>query len=305
MGQTKGVLRRFGYYVPRDDGTVDVSVQDGEFTQELWHEFSEVMRIVVALRPLVISYLALEEDHGELRQVEAIIAQSLEGAPNAFGIVPAMLLPALARAQRHVSNFLGSAATFRDRILKWFATTYRDEPEIVGLPPREFSFAYDRSLAYRIMYNLRNYALHQNVPVSLMPITGTRSRSDGSMAMGVRLLLDTGELCGNPKTKGPVRDELLRLGTSSYEIVPLAAEYMESHARFMRFVLRFHADDLQIAQHYARAVWKGAKLPPRAIPVIWEGEGVPGAEPTTMNCHHLAFDELGFMRLLLDRLPTD
>lgn len=68
-----------------------------------------------------------------------------------------------------------------------------------------------------------------------MPITETRA-----------------ELCGNPKTQGPARVKLLWAGTLTHEIVPLAAKYMESHGRFMRFVLRFHDGDLQTARDYAR-----------------------------------------------------
>jgi hypothetical protein len=303
MGDHQVMRRRFGYYVPKDNGTFDVSIQFGEFSQQRWDEFQDIMRVVFTLRPLVISYLALEQDYEELSHVEAKIAHGLEGAPNPFGLAPAMMLSALARAQGKVSNFLGSAASFRDRIKNWFAAAYRQDPEVAGLPEAEFRFAYDRSLVYRIMHNLRNHALHKDIPVSLMPVTGTRAGSDGLVKMEVRLLLDSAELCSNPKTQGPVREELLRAGTPSYEIVPLALQYMESHGRFMRFVLRFHADDLQTAQNYARSVWAWGKLPPGAIPMIWEGEGEPGAEPTTLNGSHLAFDELGFFWLLYDRLP--
>ena len=168
--------KRFGWYVPQDDGTLDLAFQDGEFSDESWQELRKVVAIIPNLRPIVIDFLALEQDFQALVCIESAIARSIERLPNPIGVVPAILTPAYAQAQRHISNFLGAASAFRDRAKARLAEMHGSNSDYSENLKVAISAAYDESRAYRILYNLRNYAQHHASPVSIMPISGHATR---------------------------------------------------------------------------------------------------------------------------------
>jgi hypothetical protein len=280
--------KRFGYFTPREDGTIDAALIDQLVVPEVYEEFERVVGITSELRPFVIDFLSLKTNFASFFGAPDIIKNDFEKLPNPLktgGVAQAIVL---AKAQGPLSNFLSSASSFRDRA----STRLRERYGAASLQARQLTAAikdcYDGSLAYRLLYNLRNFEQHHDMPLSVVPIAGQRDEA-GAMRFRVQILLDPQLLAQSPLTQERfARDELPNL-KHRFDLIALARRYMDLHAGLMKAVVDMHAERLSELQAYARVIFEKFKIPKGAIPVIWEGE----LENPTY--YQFSFDELGLL----------
>jgi len=58
--------RRFGYYIPKPDGTMDISVHSVVADTETLKELNEIVRVVFDLQPIVFAFEAVNENFNEV-----------------------------------------------------------------------------------------------------------------------------------------------------------------------------------------------------------------------------------------------
>jgi hypothetical protein len=156
--------------------------------------------------------------------------------------------------------------------------------------------AYDASFAYRLLYNLRNYAQHHDSPLSVIPMHGER-QTTGEITFMVSLLLKPKEMLRSKEIQKSFRPELSRQ-SDDIQLVPLVKEYFRLHGAIMKAVIDLRVPRLIELQRYGQVVFTKTGLPPGAVPVIWEGE-----DPRRpLHLCHFSFDEFAFVQRLHNRL---
>ena len=248
------------------------------------------------LRPFVIDYISLDENFTALERIEGDIATSFEMMPNALGFTGVQQTIALAKAQNALSNFLSSASSLRDRSCTRLRERYgKASTESTGFG-EAITAAYDGSFAYRLLYNLRNYGVHHDRLLSLIPMYGAR-HSSGKVEFTVSLVLCPEEMLRSEKIQNSFRAELGQQPDQIPLLMPIT-EYFDLHGCLMKFVIDMHLPRLMEFQDFGRALLTKMALPKGAMPMIWEGE-----DPRRQgHLHQFGFDELGFLQQLHARL---
>jgi hypothetical protein len=287
-------IRRLGWYRASDNHEpFEAAHYTSTISDELWIEYNRIRSIVTFISPFVIDYQSLHDDFCELIDFESKYADLLGAAghePFLFAARSTILLHA--KAQRAISNFLGAASAFRDRSVSRLSELYGKEASQITAFKEKISCVYDASFAYRVLYNLRNHSQHWGSPITVVPIRGSRPSPESPIAYNVQMLLNANHLADSKLVQPKVKAELLSLGKTDIELIPLCAFYMSHHACFIRHIIESHSDRLLEAHAWIRQLRSEIGCPPGAIPVIWEGE-VPSAGSTAKyGVHTLAMDAL-------------
>lgn len=283
--------RRFGWYVPKPGGAMDLKIDARPIDATIWSEFRQYTRVVELLRPYMVDYLALSEDYAAFERTEVEIGEALSRQlATAMITIPAGV-DANAEAQRRIGNFLGAASAFRDRSKTRLLGQFGKQ----GVEPAAFEAAtnhwFDTSFAYRCLCQLRNFAQHHELPISFVPINADRM-ADGVMAARIGLQLYPATLAASSRVNKKVRTELLTLGSGPLDLTALAVDYRKAHDGLMALVLGFYTPALEQMAHYAAAVFQRFEIPEGAVPVIWEGDDPAGGPGTQRRAIMMGFDEM-------------
>jgi hypothetical protein len=244
----------------------------------------------------VIDFISLERDFDVLQAVEGEIADEMLSVANFMTITGVQQTLFLAKAQGALTNFLGAASAFRDRSFTRLRERYGEESLEYKMFFAITRDAYEQSFAYRLLYNLRNYAQHHDSPISWIPVEGKNLAQQEPVEMTVRLMLKPEELLRSSLINKAFRTTELVHHKEPIELVTLAGEYMQWLGALMKAVVEPQVHRLEELQRYGRTILRVMKLPKGAIPVILEGE-MPNP-----RFYHFSFDELGFLHKLYERL---
>jgi len=287
--------KRLGYWISRDDGKIDLGVQPVALTDEAWAEFENVISVTTELRPFVVDFLSLEDDFKRLERVEDEIAsQTVAGYPlKNLGLKH---LQSLAAAQGAVSNFLSSAGSFRERAKTRLRIRYGDDSEQLKWIEDHEVHAYDNWFAYRLLYNMRNYGQHFEMPISLVPLSAKRETSGQFQAVAT-ILVSPKELLESPLIQKSFREKELVGRTEDITLLPLAKTFMRIHGMVLNAIVQIHLPKIIEFQNYVRLLLQKMNLPPGAVPMIFEVDG-----EKDRRFYHFSFDEIAFLRDLTGRL---
>lgn len=283
--------RRFGWYRPKANGTLDFSVIARPLEEDNWLEFRTLTRVVGELRPFRVDHMALSADFAEVRTAEMEIGATLSHGFKAGLIGVPAGVEANANAQRRVSNFLSAASAFRDRSCTRLRSGFGKDSEEMTAFEVAMSHAFDTSFAYRCLCQLRNFAQHHELPISFVPIDADRG-TDGSMAARVKLQLFPRMLVATGMGNKKVRAELSALPADPLDLSALAAEYMKAHDGLMALVLGIYAPRLEQMAHYAGVIYRLFEVPQDAVPVIWEGDDPAAGDGPPRRAVFMGFDEM-------------
>lgn len=296
MSETNETGKRFGWFIAKPDGKTDIGRSTKEFSADNWAEFESIVAVTSELRPFVIDFISLERDFSVLQAVEDEIADEMLSAANFMTITGVQQTLFLAKAQGALTNFLGAASAFRDRSLTRLRERYGEESLEYKMFFAVTRDAYEHSFAYRLLYNLRNYAQHHDNPISFIPTEGRNLAEREQAEITVRLMLKPNELLESSRINKTFRTTELVNHKEPIEIVPMAAEYMQWLGALMKAVVEPQVYRLEELQRYGKMILRVMKLPKGALPVILEGE-IPNT-----RFYHFSFDELGFLHGLYVRL---
>ena len=291
----EAVERKIGWLRLEPGGTMEIRLLS-VVTEDVWDEFQKLIGTQARIRPYLLDFMALESEF------QAVIRAHVEYAEGiALSVNPAFWplshqFVQLVQVQRHVSNFLGSASAFRERM----STRLRSEgraslsAEIV----QHTNDLYDRNFAYRLMYNLRNYAQHHDLPIGVTNVN-IANVSGSERDVAVKFAIDGKELLKSTRIQAKVRSEIEALHDPHIELLAATRTFFQCHVLLMRHWLLANQETFRGAFQYKSAVERTLVLPEGALPVIFEGE-MPNP-----SIRHFAFDELDLWTSLSERLLED
>ncbi len=292
-----------GYILPQEDGQVRFMRFDEPVSDNFYKQFDEIISVTSEMRPYVIDFMGLQENFKAFERLPGEFKTSIEAATNP--IIEGSLggSQRLWKAQNALSNFLYSASAFRDRSLTRVRDRYGEQSEHCVKLSNVIREAYDGSFDYRLFYNLRNYAQHHDIPLSLVPIKASRNNESSKMEATVSVVLSPQKLVSNPKVQPKfAAKELLPL-TDNLDLLVGAKTFFRLHAGLMKLIIGLQGPRLAIMHSYREEVEKHLKLPAGAYPVLWEG-AMPMAkgEEAKAKFTHFSFDELNLILAMYEHV---
>lgn len=285
--------RRFGYYIVRDDDKMDIGRDSQPLSEEAWNDFNEYVAVATDVRPFVIDYLSLQYDFEVVTGAITRITNEVAERTNPLVNIGVNHLKTMAMAQGAISNFLSSATSFRERAKTRLRDDYgKDSSEEKQFRDTEKA-AYDGWFAYRMLYNLRNYGQHHDMPLSLVPVSALRG-ADGKFVATANLFVDPSEILESDLIQKSFREKELTKLTEQLELMPLIKQYMQLHGLLLNVIVSIHLPRLVQMQHYEKLLLERTNIPTDAIPVIFEED--EGNQISRF--HHFSFDEVEFLREL-------
>lgn len=267
--------KRFGYMVPKTEGTYDVAVMETVADEAVLAEFEHLTRVVLDLQPVAIALAVAEGDYRQLTQLRDWTSERLREVGGSHVPISA-LMDFMVEATRRLNAFLASASAFLGQATKYVSTVHGEDPDPGGPWHKLRRDLHAESVGYRVMYELRNFAQHHSLPLSRFNLSGELEADDDLVfSTGSYVLRD--ELLASGYDWKKRRADLLGLDPS-FDVLPLAAEYIGCLRRLTRALVSYRGTELLECRAYLKAVRRTLKAPDDARLYLFgeeTQEGVP------------------------------
>lgn len=136
------------------------------------------------------------------------------------------------RVNRRIANLLASARSYMDHV-KHEASQLDTAKLNADLIAARLSKEYEASLGYRVMEQLRNFALHRNFPIQALQYDTRAVEERPGNYVECRAIpsIRISELEGDAKFKKSVLEELREMGDDRVPVTPFVRQYVESICR--------------------------------------------------------------------------
>jgi hypothetical protein len=284
-------LKQFAFLYKDDEGKSQINRFGGVISQSDQVRSSILCREAAYLQSFVSNFISLRTDFELILEIEQALVSARKDAPSILHSAMVDTLFAQAEAQRRLSNFLSSAAAFRDRALSSISRKYGNPSEQLSHIKGVISSEYDANLSYRVMYSLRNYAVHEQAPIGLMPVNYRRDGDDHPI-LNVSVMLNRSDLITSLDVNKRVRNELASLNVETFSVKTLADEYFGAHRKILSAIIEMHLPHLKTEYKYFDAIYKRAGIVDGAAPVVMEA--VLTGEKLNMKIMHLPMEMIEF-----------
>lgn len=301
--------RHFGWLTPdpeKGKGSIGIGMRAKPLAPEQWEELQEIAAIMGEIRPWIIDFLALEKDYREVERLKDELHSQFSVVPHPALDDAVVVVEMLVTVQRALSNFLSSATAFREKARNRLVRRYgRESLQVRGFESAILEVKIN-AFAFRFLWFLSNYSLHNENPINAIPVSGARNGND-ELALSVRVEIKRDMVLRNlqptmrkqDKELISLHDELMAQ-PEAIPLLPLAEEYMKQHGKLFHVIIASHQDRLANFSRYAQAVLQSAAQPNDAKPVIWEGADPPEGI-STVKTYAFSFDEFELLMKTLKR----
>ncbi len=304
-----GPNRHLGWVTPdpeKGKGSNGTGVRAKPLAPEQWEEFQEIAAIMGEIRPWIIDFLTLEKDYREVERLKDDLHSRFSAVPHPAPGDAVVIVETFVTVQRALSNFLSSANAFREKARNRLVRRYgRESLQVRGFESA-ISEARINAFAFRFLWFLSNYSLHNESPISAIPVSDARD-DNGELTLSVRVEIKRDMILRSLKPTMRKQDkELISLHDEltaqpeAIPLLPLAEEYMKQHGELFHVIIASHQDRLARFSRYAQAVLQSAGQPNDAKPVIWEGADPPDGI-STAKTYAFSFGEFELLMKTLER----
>src|ERR1035437_10740021 len=182
-------IRRFGYYIPKLNGTVDFVVHNQVASADVLTEFHEISSVIFNLQPIIFAFDTVERNYRELvdsiEDHQSQLSNSVMASTKPISVV----MDGFVLTTQKISNFLSSTSAF-------LAQTETQLRRVHGLDSLELNMwnekrhdLYDDNFSYSFLYELRNFAQHCSLPFSRFNIAGERASENAPMLFKINAMI--------------------------------------------------------------------------------------------------------------------
>lgn len=264
-------IRRFGYYIPKLDGTVDFVVHKQVVSAAVLTEFHEISSVIFNLQPIMFAFDTVERNYRELVDSIEDHRSQLSNSVMASTKPISVVMDGFVIAAQKISNFLSSTSAFLAQTETQLRRIHgRDSPELKAWDEKRKNL-HASSFSYRFLYELRNFAQHRALPFSSFNIAGVRAVENTPLLFKAGAFILREGLLGVGYDWKKLQVEIQQQ-PSEFEVLPLISEYLHSLRQLCLDVVQLHSVQLAECARYFDAVHRTLKTPMGAVPVIFIGE---------------------------------
>ena len=221
---TAVTVRKFGYFHENPDRTVDFSISPIVVEGDVEAEFQRLTQPLFEFFPIAIAIEVCERDLSALQSVPNRMAQlwldSSLSSSHDLNVIE-LLVEAVAR----VNALLASASAYLGQSQKSLAAAkYVTEADAAAWNALR-NAVHKTSSAYRIMYQMRNFAQHYALPISRTEMKLDNFSDSDRVATGFFIWLDRAKLLSSGFDWGKTRADL-ETQHAEFDASLLLAEYV-------------------------------------------------------------------------------
>lgn len=266
-GGYSNLIKKIGYSLKRDDGTYDFSIGINEFLPELDQELKKHIDVIFKVQPIIISYEALMLNFAELHQTIQMFNAELLQSGGKYNNHLSNVSGCLIAFTQKISNFLASATSF-------LSCTQVNLKNDRGEFSREYEdwndfrkFLHRENFSYRLMYELRNYSQHYNIPIGNINITAIDLSTDSPNSNTRVCIVKSGLL--NEKYNWKTLAKEIEQCEEELDILPLVNEYLFILRRIACKYLAIYKTEINICGNYLHKLASLLNAPENSILAVY------------------------------------
>jgi hypothetical protein len=272
-------IRRFGYFIPQPNGTLDIYVGVHVASEEVLAELHEVVSVVFNLQPIMLAYEVVEKNYREILELIEIYRSRLEGSKPGLPADISITIEGMISFSQKVTNFLSSTSAFLAQAEMQLRRVHGDDSSQLFMWNEKRRSLHASSFSYRFLYELRNFAQHRSIPFSNLNIAGERPSEELSMIFKVGIQIFRDALLDDGYKWGKLLAEI-RQQPQVFDFLPMASEFLDCLRRLCILAARYQEARLVDCARYFDVVCKTLNIPSGAVPVLFIGEHQKGTPPS-------------------------
>lgn len=294
-------IRRFGFYIPKQNETWDVSVHNQAMSADVLNEFHETCSVIFNLQPIIIAFDVVERNYQELVDSIEVHRSHLSNSVMASMRPISSAIDGLVLVNQKISNFLSSTSAFLGQTETQLRRLYGAGSSELNLWNEKRHNLYQTSYSYRFLYELRNFTQHCSLPFSSLNIAGVRTSDNAPMLFKINaMILRDGLFVGGFNWKKSVEAEI-RKQPAEFELLFFIPEYVHILRQLCADAVQLHSAQLIDCAHYLDAVRRTLKVPVEAVPVIFIGVSASKDTPPS-RFESIPIEQFEYLLQVYDKL---
>ncbi len=291
--------RRIGYYTPKPNGTIDFRVFAKPADATVLAELHAMVKVVFYLQPIAVALETVLRNRSDLIGfVDAFRAELNAAGTSHIGVETA--LEGLIVGTQRTTNLLSAATAFLAIAEASFRDAYGESSQELTDWNTLRRDLHASSFAYRLLYELRNFAQHRALPVSSLNVFGERTSDELPMVFQPNLRLIRDALLVDGFDWAKLRPELEQQ-PAHFDLLPLVDEYVAILQGLCLDVFMLERARLAQCVLYVDALKRTLQVPEGSIPAVFVGESAaPGRPPSNMEI--VPAEQLRWLMLRFDQL---
>lgn len=276
------------FHVINSKGKVDISIGKSTIDIQELEFLYESFDPIFFIQPIAYSYDSFERNISELNN---FINLASDPKNKLFNVVLNHIeaLNTMAEFQQKVTNVLSSANTFLCLGEAKLKSKYGDSSKKL-LAWNEFRRnQHGISVSYRLLYELRNYALHYGLPVSSIKLDLTDLASnDAKKKVKVKLLKS--KLLNSGYKWKKIKSDIENLNEDA-NLIELIMEYQKIISKIYFNLLSIFTEEIDLCIKLLNDFYIKYEIPTQCTAQIvtnWN----PGSDLSNLNCEYLPSNEL-------------
>lgn len=272
-------MRRFGYYTPQQNGTLDIYVGVNTVGDDVLAELHAIVSVIFNLQPIIFALDIVERNYQELLDSIENYRDRLGAVEPGLPVDVSIAMNGFISVTQKVTNFLSSTSAFLAQTeIKLRRIHGKDSPELNAWNDKRKDL-HANYFSYRFLYELRNFAQHRSLPFSSLNIAGERPSEELSMVFKIGVQIFRDGLLGNGYNWGKLQVEIQQQ-PAVIDLLPIASEYLNCLRRLCLEAVKYQDERLEECGRYFDVVCKTLKIPAGAVPVLFIGEPTKETPPS-------------------------
>ncbi len=282
--------KRVGYYIKRDDGKLDLCIHKKDFDQSCIDELDHYSQVIFKLQPTIISYEMVNLSYYELKKhIELQKNIWLEQLTPGKGSIDTAI-DYLAESTQKVTNLLSSATSFLSSTQVKLRKDYGEEANQYTEWNNLRNSLHGDNFSYRLLYELRNYSQHYNIPIAGVDIHLSGIMTETPIA-GTTLYINTIELLNSGwDWNRALKSEISALGKKE-NLMPLIDDYVCIIKKLVFSFFSIFQKELVECYQYMKALHRVLQVPINAVPVVFVGDTKQG-QPVPNSIEYIPAEQM-------------
>lgn len=272
-------IRRFGYYILQQNGTLDINVGVNVASVEVLAELNEIVGVIFNLQPIIFAFDVVERNYRELLDSIDAYRSRLDDLKPSLPVDISLAMDGLISVSQKVTNFLSSTTAFLAHSEMQLRRVHGHNSAELNTWNEKRKNLHAKHFSYRFLYELRNFAQHRDLPFSSLNIAGERPTGELSMIFKIGVLVSRDGLLEDGYKWGKLRGEIQQQ-PSVFDLLPIASEYLDCLRCLCLEAIKYQDERLAECGHYFDVMCRTLKIPSGAVPVLFIGESTKAAPPS-------------------------
>jgi hypothetical protein len=291
------IVKRFGYYSKNIDDGMDFAVGKSDFMQ--YDEYSEVVRCIVQIKPVLIAIESVVLSYSELREC----TKSFEDFTHKCGAPDTQYMNGLwgniSKIIAKVIAFLASASSFLSCTEVKIKSDFGKESQEIKSWNSCRNSLHKENFSYRFGYELRNYSQHYFLPVSSIGVSSENVQTENHVSK-IEIRVDKQELFSGNYNWKKLKHEI-NACEEKFDLTPILQSYFGVLCVLAQEYFKLYERKIYSCYRYLEQLRRVHHFPDHGVPVIFMGDPLR-PESFYENFECIPYSEINWMMSVMESI---